>query len=150
MNNTDIIILKWISINKNISNKLHSSINILNFLRSNILSLTQFINIFFSINYLQSSIWKDNANISWMIPSIAIYCLFCILRIFIINLKNWITSNAYLSFWRIRLTCIVHFRYIYKFKLSCWVRPTNMSIIYITFISHKTCSHCLGLTISFS
>lgn len=57
MNNSDIVILKWVSVQETFSHNRTFQVNVFNFLRGNIFALTELVNIFLTVDNFQSTIW---------------------------------------------------------------------------------------------
>ena len=148
MNKSNIKISKWITIEKSLCNILTSNIYIFNFLRGNIFTLAKLEDIFFTIYNFKGSIRKNNSDISSMVPTLLINGLFCVFFIFVVLLENRITSHAHLTFRRVGITGVIHFRHIGKFKFSNRIYTSYISIIGIPFIRDKTSRSCLSLPIS--
>ena len=150
MNDGNSIVFEGISIKESFCNILISGINVLNFFRRNILSLLELEDIFLPIDDLESSIGQNHANISRVIPSIFINCLFSVFGIFKIFRKDRCTSGTDFSSGRIVGREIVHFRDVDEFNLCCTIGPAYMSIIGISIISdtNKCCRLSPAITFS--
>ena len=82
MDNGHAVGLQGVTVNERLSDELAPGIDILNFLRSQILSLLKLEDIFFSVNYLQGTVRKNCSDISGVVPTALVDCLFGGFRIF--------------------------------------------------------------------
>lgn len=132
-----------------------SSIHILNFFSSDILSLLQLEDILTSVNNFNCiRYWNYHTYITCFKPSIRCDCLICFLFIFVISHKYRWSSHPYLTSWTkstiliLVFTRIVHLVNVIQFEFHGAHNSTNMASQRIFTVVNK-CSSCVfSLTIS--
>lgn len=150
MDDSHIAVLQRVSVKKTLSNIRTSEVNVLDFLRSHILALTQFVNVLFSVDDFQSSVRQNDSNISAVVPAIFVNRLLGVLFIQVVTFEDWVSSSADLSSRRVVCWKVVHLRNVDKFELCYSIGTSYMTIICITFISNKRGSCGLSLSIPLS
>ena len=108
MNYSNIEVLQWVTIKETLSNIRTSEVNVLNFLRGYVLSLTQLVNILLSVDDFQGAIGQNYSDISAVIPAVIVDSLFCVLLVQVVSFEDWVTSCTNLSSWRVVGRKVVH------------------------------------------
>lgn len=150
MDDSHIAVLQRVSVKKTLSNIRTSEVNVLDFLRSHILALTQFVNVLFSVDDFQSSVRQNDSDISAVVPAIFIDRLLGVLFIQVVTFEDWVSSGADLSSRRVVCWKVVHLRNVDKFELCYSIGTSYVTIFCITFISNKSSSCGLSLPIPLS
>lgn len=150
VNDCNIKVLQTITVNKALGNIRTTKVNVFNLFRCDILSLTQFVNVFLPVNDFQSSVGQNDSNIATVVPTIFIDCLFGVLFIQIIPFEDRVASHTDLPSRRIVRRKVVHLWYIDKLKFYGSIRASHMTITSFTFKSYKCSTWGFRLTISFT
>lgn len=88
MNDSYIKVLQRISIKETLSHVWTSEVNVFNLFWGNILTLTQLVNVLFSVNDLQGAIGQNYSDVSAVIPAFLVNSLFCVLLVKVVTLED--------------------------------------------------------------
>ena len=102
--------LQALAVNEHLFNKLRLHINILDFLRHDVLALAQLEDMLFAINNLKRPVRVPSTNVACVMPALRVDRLGCSLRIFEVSLEHARTFDADFSLLVVRV--IFHLRHI--------------------------------------
>ena len=88
MDDSDVKVLKRVSVKEAFSDVRTPEINVLDFFRGDVLALTKFVDVFLAVDNFEGSVRQNNADVSTVVPAFLINSLFSVGLVQIISFKH--------------------------------------------------------------